>query len=115
MSLFSQALEMLQDPSHGGLAGVLERFNQAGLADQVKSWIGTGANLPISAEDIQRVLGSGRLQEIAAKAGISHEQVSAELAKVLPQVVDQLTPNGRLADNAIVQQGLSILRSKLGV
>ena len=115
MSLFSQALEMLQDPNHGGLAGILEKFNQAGLADQVKSWIGTGANLPVSAEDIQRVLGSGRLQEIAAKAGLSHEQVSAELAKVLPQVVDKLTPNGQLPDNALVQQGLSMLRGKLGI
>ena len=115
MSLFSQALEYLQDPAHGGLSGILERFNQAGLADEVKSWIGTGANLPISPEDIQRVLSSGRLQEIASKAGIPAEQVSAELAKVLPQVVDTLTPNGHLPDNALLQQGLSMLRGKLGL
>ena len=115
MSLFSQALELLQDPNHGGLAGLLERFNQAGLADQVKSWIGTGANLPISAEDVQRVLSSGRLQEIARKAGIPPEEVSAELAKVLPQVVDKLTPNGQLPANDLVQQGLSMLRGKLGL
>ena len=46
MSFISAALEMLQDPQHGGLNGVLDKLNQAGFGDQVKSWIGTGANLP---------------------------------------------------------------------
>jgi uncharacterized protein YidB (DUF937 family) len=115
MSLLDAAMDLLQSAEHGGLGGVLERFNQAGYADQVKSWIGTGANLPISADDLQRVLGSERLQEMAAKAGVDTSQLKAELAQHLPQIIDRLTPNGHLPDNALVQQGLSFLRGKLGI
>lgn len=115
MNLFSAAIDLLQGAEHGGLAGVLERFNQAGYAEQVKSWVGTGANLPLSPEDLQRVLGEGKLAEIAQRAGLSTDQLKAELAQVLPQVVDKLTPDGRLPDNGIVQQGLSMLRGKLGL
>lgn len=114
MSLISAALEMLQDPQHGGLNGVLEKLNQAGFGDQVKSWIGTGANLPISPDALQQALGSGKLQELAARVGVSPEVLKEQLAQHLPGLVDKLSPNGQLPDNAMLQQGLSMLRGKLG-
>lgn len=114
MSLISAALEALQDPQHGGLNGVLDKLNQAGFGEQVKSWIGTGANLPISPDALQQALGSGKLEEMARQAGLPVDQLKAELAQHLPQIVDKLSPNGQLPDNAILQQGLSMLRGKLG-
>lgn len=112
--LAAQALQMLQDNEHGGLAGMLQQFSQAGLGDAVKSWVGTGANLPISAEDLQRVLGSGKLQDLAAQAGISHEAAAGDLARILPQIVDHLTPGGQLPQGSALDQAFSMLRGKLG-
>lgn len=80
----------------GGLGGLLEKFQQGGLGNLVQSWVGTGANLPISAEQIQQVLGSGALGDIASKLGIQPAQAASELSQALPNVVDKLTPNGQL-------------------
>ncbi|MDE2270142.1 MAG: YidB family protein [Thiomonas sp.] len=80
----------------GGLIGLLDKFQQGGLGDLVQSWVGTGSNLPISAEQIQQVLGSGALGDIASKLGIQPEQAAGELSQALPDVVDKLTPGGQL-------------------
>ncbi|HML82260.1 MAG: DUF937 domain-containing protein [Betaproteobacteria bacterium] len=80
----------------GGLSGLLDKFQQGGLGDLVQSWVGTGSNLPISAEQIQQVLGSGALGDIASKLGIQPEQAAGELSQALPDVVDKLTPGGQL-------------------
>ena len=82
--------------SSGGLSALLEKFQQGGLGEVVQSWVGTGANLPVSAEQIQQVLGSGVLTEMAGKFGVQPEQAADQLAQALPEVVDKLTPNGRL-------------------
>ena len=81
----------------GGVGGLVEKFNQAGLADVVGSWIGTGANANISAEQITAVIGHGPLADIAAKMGVSPQQASVVLAGLLPQVIDRLTPAGQVA------------------
>lgn len=80
----------------GGLSGLLDKFQQGGLGDLVQSWVGTDSNLPISAEQIQQVLGSGALGDIASKLGIQPEQAAGELSQALPDVVDKLTPGGQL-------------------
>ncbi|MGC9162845.1 MAG: YidB family protein [Thiomonas sp.] len=82
--------------SSGGLSGLLEKFQQGGLGDVVQSWVGTGANLPVSAEQIQQVLGSGVLHDMAAKLGVQPAQAADQLAQTLPELVDKLTPNGQL-------------------
>ena len=82
----------------GGVAGLAEKFGGAGMADTVQSWIGTGANLNISPEQINQVLGSGPIAEFATKLGISPEQASETLAGLLPEAVDRMTPNGEIAD-----------------
>lgn len=108
------ALEMLQNNQHGGLGGLLDQFTKAGLGEQVGSWISTGKNLPISAEDLTRVLGSGQLQDLAARAGISHDAISGQLASILPQLVDKLTPHGRMPDGDMLGQAFEMLKGKLG-
>lgn len=79
-----------------GLGELVSTFQQKGLAGIVNSWVSTGANSPINADQIEQVLGQERLQQIAAKFGVPPETVKAQLAQVLPDVVDRLTPNGKI-------------------
>lgn len=85
-----------------GLGGLVDMFNQKGLGDVVQSWVSTGKNLPISADQIQAVLGSSQVQALAAKAGISPQMASAAIAQILPQLVDKATPNGHLPAGGIL-------------
>ena len=81
---------------NGGLPGVLEKFKAAGFANEVASWVGKGANLQISAEQIVQVLGSATINTAANKLGIDASEISAKIAEYLPQVVDRMTPNGEV-------------------
>ena len=80
----------------GGVGGLVEKFSQAGLGDEVGSWIGTGANANISAEQITAVIGHGPLADIAAKMGVTPQQAGETLAGLLPEAIDRLTPGGQL-------------------
>ncbi len=95
----------------GGLAGLVQSFQQGGLGDIVNSWVSTGQNLPVSGEQLQAVLGGGTLQNIAAQLGVSNGEAAGGLASILPQVVDQLTPNGQMPQgNDLLAQGLDMLK-----
>ena len=85
-----------------GLGGLVDMFNQKGLGDIVQSWVSTGQNLPISADQIQAVLGSAQVQALAAKAGIDASRASQVIAQILPQLVDRATPNGQLPAGGIL-------------
>ena len=85
---------------NGGLAGVLEKFKAAGFADEVASWVGKGANLQISAEQVTQVLGSATIQSAANKLGIDANEISAKIAEYLPQVIDRMTPNGEVGKDS---------------
>jgi len=80
----------------GGLGGLLQSLQQGGLGDVVSSWVGSGQNLPITAEQLQSVLGSEQLQGLAQQLGLSGADIGGQLAQLLPQAVDHLTPNGEL-------------------
>ena len=90
-SVVSSVLEQ-----HGGVQGVVNQFEQNGLGPTVRSWVGTGANAPISPEEVHRAIGPDLLQQLAAKAGMSVPELAQKLAQVLPQAVDHLTPNGSI-------------------
>jgi uncharacterized protein YidB (DUF937 family) len=79
---------------HGGVQGVVSEFEQNGLGATVKSWVGTGPNQPISADDVHKVLGPDLLQQLSEKSGLSVQDLAQRLSHVLPQAVDKLTPNG---------------------
>lgn len=102
---------------NGGLGGLLEKLKQSGLSEQAASWVGGGANLPVNPEQISQALGSGPLAELATKFGFNPQEISGMLAQQLPEVVNQLTPDNRLPDNAndpdLLGQGLSALAGKL--
>jgi uncharacterized protein YidB (DUF937 family) len=80
----------------GGLAALVAQFTQAGFGQHIQSWISSGQNLPISASEIEQVLGSQKVQQLAQAAGIDPSQMSGHLAQLLPQLIDHLTPNGQV-------------------
>ena len=94
----------------GGLDGLVGAFRQQGLGELVDSWVGTGRNLPISGDQLQAVLGSSQVQELARGLGLSSSQASGALAELLPQVIDKLTPHGQVPSHDTVAQGLDLLK-----
>jgi len=107
--LAAMALQLIQQ--NGGLPGIIGKFEQGGLATQAGSWVGTGANLPITGSQVQQILGTGSIGQIAQQLGLSHGDASAGLAQVLPQLIDHLTPTGQVpADHSeLIKQALSML------
>lgn len=78
----------------GGLNGLVEKFQEAGLGHIIGSWIGPGQNLPIAGEQIQQVLGNGSLEQISEETGLTQDETASHLSEMLPQLVDRLTPDG---------------------
>jgi uncharacterized protein YidB (DUF937 family) len=108
--MVQMALQILQQ--NGGIEGVLAKLQQAGLGQQAQSWIGTGQNMPISPDALSQIFGHGQLGQIAQQMGITHEQAAGGLAQALPNVVDQMTPDGQIPaeHNDLVAQALAILQ-----
>lgn len=100
---------LINNPQTGGLQGLIQSFEQKGLGNVISSWVGTGQNLPISAEQLQLVLGNAQVQAMAQKLGLSPEAITSHLSQVLPQVVDKVTPDGT------VPQGGDALQSAIGM
>lgn len=98
----------------GGLGGLLGAMEKHGLADVGQSWVSKGANLPISPEQLQKVLGHSQIADIAAKLGVPSDKAAAHLAKVLPDAVDRLTPDGDVPDGSKVDDALGGLGKLLG-
>jgi len=92
--------EIMGTGNQGGLSAIVAKLEQAGFGDQVKSWIGTGQNLPITANQLRQVLGNDTVRQIAAKYNIPIDQVSEVLAHQLPLAVDQASPDGKLPPSA---------------
>jgi uncharacterized protein YidB (DUF937 family) len=82
---------------HGGVQGIVAQLEAQGLGGTVRSWVGTGANQPITPDQVHQALGSDALKQLAAKLGISPEDLAAHLSTVLPQAIDKLTPDGVVA------------------
>jgi len=92
--------EVLGNASQGGLSAIVARLQQAGFGDQVRSWIGNGQNLPITAEQLQQVLGSDTVKQLAARFNIPVDQLAKVLAQQLPTAVDHASPDGKLPHTA---------------
>ncbi|HME40994.1 MAG TPA: YidB family protein [Steroidobacteraceae bacterium] len=82
---------------HGGVQGIVTQLEQQGLGGTVRSWVGTGANLPITPDQIHQALGSDTVKQFAARLGMTPEDLAAKLSTVLPQAIDKLTPGGVVA------------------
>lgn len=81
---------------HGGIQGIISQLEQQGLGGTVRSWVGSGANQPITPDQIHQAFGSDTIKQLAARVGMTPEDLAAELSRVLPQAVDKLTPGGVL-------------------
>ena len=108
-SMLATVLELVNNQP-GGIAGLLAKFQQGGLGDIASSWIGAGQNMPISADQLQGVLGGDMLGQLAGKLGIAPEAASSQLADMLPGFVDKLTPGGELLQGDLMSQGLNLLQ-----
>jgi uncharacterized protein YidB (DUF937 family) len=80
----------------GDLQGLVNKLQQGGLSDQVKSWLGNGANLPITAEQLQAALGNEQIRQLAEHFGLPADAALKLLAEHLPAIVDKASPNGKL-------------------
>jgi uncharacterized protein YidB (DUF937 family) len=92
--------EVLGNGGQGGLSAIVAKLEQAGLGDQVKSWIGYGQNLPITPEQLQQLLGSEKVKELAARFNIPVDELAKVLAQQLPLAVDHASPDGKLPPSA---------------
>jgi uncharacterized protein YidB (DUF937 family) len=97
----------------GGLSGLVQQFHDKGLGGLVTSWVGTGQNMPVSADQLQHVLGSEQVKEIAAQAGISPDMVTSHLSQLLPMLIDKMTPNGQVpqGSSSILEEGMGMLKN----
>ncbi|SPP64687.1 YidB family protein [Nitrospira lenta] len=100
-----QALTGLLGPnsSVGGLAGLVQTFQKNGLGEIVNSWVSTGKNLPVTPQQIQQGLGGDLLKQLATAAGVSTDAAGAQLAGLLPDLVDKLTPTGKIEAGGLDQ------------
>ena len=95
--------------STGGLGGLLESLNTAGLGAAVESWLNPGAaNHPVDPGSLKKALGDHTLRDLAAKSGMSEQELLTQLAQALPGLIDKLTPNGQVPSQSELE---SLLKS----
>lgn len=112
--LVDNVLGMIGNQGAGGLGGLLEKFKSAGLGQAADSWVGTGQNQPISPDQVQSAIGSTQIADWSQKLGIPVDQLKAQLAHVVPSLVDKLTPTGQVPENhGLLQSAVGLLKGKL--
>ena len=97
---------------NGGLPGIVNMLRNNGLGQQADSWVGTGPNAGVSGDQMADVFGGSGLGNLASQLGTSQGQAGSILSQILPELVNQLTPNGQIPENHndLVSQALSMLR-----
>jgi uncharacterized protein YidB (DUF937 family) len=110
--LLNIAFQLMQQ--QGGLQGLLGTLNQGGMAQQAASWVGQGQNQGVSGDMLKSVLGSGVLGNLGAQHGMDANQVSSGLASMLPELINQMTPQGNVPSNAndMISQAMGMLLKK---
>jgi len=98
----------------GGLDKLIGQFASKGLGDVIGSWVSTGKNLPVSGDQLQRVLGKDTINNLASKLGMDKGALTSQLTNLLPNVVDKLTPDGKVPEGDIMSKGMDILGGLLG-
>jgi uncharacterized protein YidB (DUF937 family) len=98
----------------GGLNNLISQFGAKGLSDVVGSWVGTGKNLPVSPDQLKGVLGDDTVKNIASKLGMDSNAVTSQLSNLLPDVVDKLTPDGKVPEGDLMSKGMDLLGGLFG-
>jgi len=96
--LVEGVIGLLTNKETGGLDGLMQTFKQKGLGDVISSWVGTGNNVAITPEQVQEVLGGDLIKQLAEKSGVSVDAAKAQLAKLLPSLIDKITPEGKIPE-----------------
>lgn len=110
VGLVEGVLGLLTNKETGGLDGLMQSFNQQGLGDIISSWVGTGNNAAITPDQVQEGLGSDVIQQLAEKSGISIDAAKAQLAELLPILIDKITPEGKIPEGGLLDKGQELLR-----
>jgi uncharacterized protein YidB (DUF937 family) len=97
-----------------GLGGLVQAFQAKGLGDVIGSWVGGGPNAAVSGGQITDVLGADILAQFAQKAGVNAGDAGNVLASVLPELINQLTPQGQMPPQSGLESALGGLISMLG-
>jgi len=104
--LIRMVLAMLaNDGQGGGLAALVQKFQAAGMGEQMNSWVGSGQNLPVSPEQVGSVFGPDPMSQMAERMGLSTGDLSAQMSQVLPQAVDHFTPGGQMPEGGLGNLG----------
>jgi uncharacterized protein YidB (DUF937 family) len=108
--LMAGVMSLLTNKETGGITGLTQAFNQQGLGDIISSWVGTGTNAAITPDQVQKVLGSDVIQQMAEKSGVSVDTVKAQLAELLPSLIDKATPEGKIPEGGLLDMGQELLK-----
>ena len=92
-------------PSQEGLGGLIDQFKRGGLEEIIQSWIGTGENKAITPNQLHSALGPETVDSLAKDSGLPREDLLSQLARLLPDVIDNLTPKGRLPSREELLEG----------
>jgi uncharacterized protein YidB (DUF937 family) len=114
-NLVSGVVGMLTSGSGGGLNGLVDKFKQSGLGDVAASWVGNGANKPVTPQQLEEALGADKVAELAKEAGIPADKGAEVLSQVLPNVVNEMTPDGEVPDEHKLGTLSKIILGGLGV
>ena len=99
----------------GGLGGLLEQLQRTGFSEQADSWVGRGANKPISPDAMTQIFGRDGLEQISRQAGISEDEASQGLSQLLPEVVDRMTPQGEVPEADALANSVDDFAKRLGL
>jgi uncharacterized protein YidB (DUF937 family) len=111
--LIDAVMGMVTNKESGGLAGLVNTFKEQGLGDIISSWVSTGKNLPISGEQIQQGIGKEQIQRLAEKVGVSPEAAKSKLAEFLPDIIDKLTPEGKIPEGGLLGKAADMFKKNL--
>jgi uncharacterized protein YidB (DUF937 family) len=101
--------------SSGGLQGMTSKLTNSGLGKQVQSWIGNGENEPVSGQQVQQAMDPNELHQMAENAGMSDEEASDQIAKAMPEMVNEATPEGQIPQQDPFAKGLDSLKKMLKI
>ncbi|MEO7762300.1 MAG: YidB family protein [Casimicrobiaceae bacterium] len=97
MAFMALAFQLLQQS--GGITGLIDKLRNSGLGQHADSWVGTGQNMPVSGDQLSNAIGPDVLSQLAHKFGMTQNQASGGLAQLLPELVNQMTPQGQVPDD----------------
>jgi uncharacterized protein YidB (DUF937 family) len=100
--------------SNGGLQGMAAKLADSGMGQQVRSWVGQGKNQPVTGHQVQEALDTDSVNRLAQQTGQTPEQASEQVAKVLPEMVNQATPQGDMPSDDPFAKGMAALKNLVG-